>query len=224
MKYPVVTEQKRIGTVSLSFTRVADADAVLDAICAEETRRAAMGADRPTDVLRMPYWAAVWESATAVGQLLCRRPELCRGSCLDLGCGQGLAGMVAAELGAQVVLADIDEDCLEIAGHNVARWADRCEVRLLNWQRDELGRSFDLIIGSDVLYERDQWEFIEAFLQKHIHVGSKVVLGEPGRSKADEFPGWILERGWQLETLVETVPERAEPIRVFLLRRAERTT
>jgi predicted nicotinamide N-methyase len=218
VKYPVVIERKRIGDIELDFTRVADPDAVLDAICEEETRRAAMGADRPEGYLRMPYWAAVWESATAVGQLLQRRRALLQDPCLDLGCGMGLAGMIAAALGLHVTLGDIEEDCLDIARVNCAPWPDRTTVRRVDWCTDDLRTHYGLLIGSDVLYEREQWDNIEAFLKRHTNPSSYVVLGEPRRPKADEFQNWITARGWTCEVEEQTVETKLT--RVFVLRRS----
>ena len=65
----------------------------------------------PRRELRMPYWAAVWESATALAEYLVDRDAgqpLAGKAVLDLGCGMGLVGAAAAMLGARATLADID--------------------------------------------------------------------------------------------------------------------
>ncbi|HMB95930.1 MAG TPA: methyltransferase, partial [Tepidisphaeraceae bacterium] len=80
-------------------------------------------------------------------------------NCLDLGCGMGFAGMAAAAMGANVTLADIENDALLFARFNTLTWKNRVRTRQLNWQADRLDEQFDLILGADVLYDRSQWEF-----------------------------------------------------------------
>jgi ribosomal protein L11 methylase PrmA len=59
---------------------------------------------------------------------------------LDLGCGMGLAGTVAALLGARVLLGDIETACLLFARLNAERYGgDRVAVRRIDWHRVLLG-------------------------------------------------------------------------------------
>lgn len=221
-KFALTTIRAVAGRAAVDFTRVADPDAVLDAICEEETQRQQSGKTF-REPLRMPYWAAVWESATAVGQHLSKRPHLLRGEVLDLGCGMGLAGMFALALDPSICvhLVDIDRDALLLARLNTLPWLDRSTVDRVDWSVDQLGRRFDFVIGSDVLYERPQWDNIEPFLRAHLAPGGTVLLGEPNRPKADEFPEWISARGWTLEQFVERVEGREAPLRLFELCRAD---
>jgi predicted nicotinamide N-methyase len=219
-KFALTTVRADAGRAHVEFTRVADPDAVLDAICEEETQRQQSGKTF-REPLRMPYWAAVWESATAVGQHLSKRSGLLRGRVLDLGCGMGLAGMFALALNSdtRVTLADIDRDALLLARLNTLPWFDRSDVERVNWGVDVLPGEFDLIIGSDVLYERPQWDTLEPFLRRHLANEGAVLLGEPSRPKADEFPEWIAERGWTIARFEEHVEGRAAPLRLFELQR-----
>ncbi len=196
--FEVAREVVSVAEMKLDFLRVADPDKVLDDICAQEER--ARRGIKPKRQLRMPYWAAVWESAASVGQWLGERPELVAGrSTMDLGCGMGLAGMAMASLGGRVLLGDIETAALLFAQFNTLAWPDRCRVRRIDWQTDRLNEKFDLIVGSDVLYERAQWEFIEPFLKHHLAETGTAVIGEPGRLRAEEFPRWIADRGWTIE-------------------------
>ena len=140
-------------------------------------------------------------------------------SALDLGCGMGLSGTVAAMLGAKVLFADIEPPALLFARLNSLPWADRVRTRKLDWRADRLGEQFDLIIGADILYERSQWEYQEPFLSQHLAPGGTVLLGEPGRQTGDLFIEWIRERFWSLEILLETVPTRKTPVRILRLTR-----
>ncbi|HSZ58753.1 MAG TPA: hypothetical protein VK797_23995 [Tepidisphaeraceae bacterium] len=140
-----------------------------------------------------------------------------RAAVLDLGCGMGLSGTVAAALGAQVMFADIETPALLFAQLNSLPYRSRVTTRRLNWRTDRLARSFDLILGADILYERAQWEFLEPFWRSHLSAGGVVLLGEPGRQTGELFIEWIRLRPWQLRLFAEPAPERPKPIRIFEL-------
>jgi len=218
-EFATATEDVRVGPVALAFTRVRDPDAVLDAVCAQEER--SRHGERPRRELRMPYWAAVWESALGVGHHLVDHADdlgLAAGAaCLDLGCGMGLAGMFLAALGGRVTLADVETAALLFARLNTLPWRDRCRVRRVDWQRDALADRFDLIVGSDVLYDRQQWDFLDPFWRRHLTGGGRVLLGEPGRPKAVEFPDWAAARGWAVTRQAIDVPGKR--VNVFVLSR-----
>jgi len=141
------------------------------------------------------------------------------GSALDLGCGMGLSGTIAAALGAKVLFADIESPALLFARLNSLPWADRVRARRLNWKTDRLAEQFNLIIGADILYERQQWEYLEPFWKHHLALGGTLLLGEPGRQTGDLFIPWIQERGWELNIFEEKVPTRERPVRIFCLGR-----
>jgi predicted nicotinamide N-methyase len=139
---------------------------------------------------------------------------------LDLGCGMGLSGTIAAALGARVLFADIEPPALLFAQLNSLPWASRVRARKLNWRTDRLDERFDLIVGADILYERAQWEYQEPFLRYHLAHGGQVLLGEPGRQTGDLFLDWIKPCGWELEIFAEKVPTRDKPVRILRLTRS----
>jgi len=226
-RYETVTEHLRFGTLTIAFVRVADPDRVLDQVAEEDDRREKQEGRRLSgDELHLPYWAELWDSALAVGDFLAAERGLtllarCRQSAgvLDLGCGMGLAGTVAALLGgARVTLADLEPPALLFARLNSLAAADRVEVRRIDWRTADLKRRFGLIIGADILYDRNEWWFLEPFWRRHLCAGGTVLLGEPGRQTGDDFPEWIAQRGWHVEQLKQHVPMRKKDVRIFLLR------
>lgn len=207
--YEVVHQQFCFGSLTLDFIRVKDSNVVLDRLADEATAQ-----NQP----RLPYWAELWESSFAVADHLAQSHKTLVGQhVLDLGCGMGLTGTVAAGLGGEIIFADIEPHALLFARLNSLPFEPRVEVRRLDWQTDQLAQRLDLIIGADVLYEREQWPHLNAFWRLHLANGGRVLLGEPGRQTGDEFPKWVQDRGWALTTSQQPVTGRPKPIRLFHL-------
>jgi predicted nicotinamide N-methyase len=239
-QHEIVTREISIGDLRIPFTQIKDPDRVLDEIVAEADRREKVsGVREHEDELHLPYWAELWDSAMGVGQWLVERdtetrrhgdketnadgrsllvsPSPCLPlSILDLGCGMGLAGTVAAALGHRVLLADIEPDALLFARANAMQFGD-VRARRVDWRRDRLGESFDLILGADVLYDKSQWDYLDGFFRAHLRDGGSVILGEPGRQTGEMFITWINGKNWKLEESEQAVVTRPKPIRLFRL-------
>jgi len=204
-EFDVVEEMIALGGRRLPFARIADPDAFLDAVCEQATLSERGIA--PKRELRMPYWAAVWESGAALAEHLVERDAdrpLAGRSALDLGCGMGLVGAAMAMLGARVVLADVDTASLLFARLNTLAWPARASVARCDWHADSLHQRFDLIAGGDVLYDTEQWWGLEAFARRHLTPEGVVLLGEPSRPTADGFAAWLESMGWAVAACERT--------------------
>jgi predicted nicotinamide N-methyase len=216
-KFATVTHDVRVGPVTISFTRIADPNVVLDQVAEEEDRLDKLaGGRRDEAVLHLPYWAELWDSAPAVAEELAAMAPAGL-DVLDLGCGMGLTGAVAAAMGARVLLADLEPDALLFARLNSLPCSDRVRTRTLDWRTARLDEKFDLIVGADILYEKSQWAHLEPFWRGHLRPGGTVLLGEPGRQTGDLFLEWIKAQPWRVEQTERPVPTRTKPIRLFKL-------
>ena len=96
---------------------------------------------------------AIWPGGELLASFL--TPALVRGRrVLELGCGTGIAGLAAADLGAaEIVLTDAEIDG---AVANAARHGAQIAVRTLAWgDADALAAlrpPFDLVLAADVVY------------------------------------------------------------------------
>jgi predicted nicotinamide N-methyase len=227
-RFSITTEILNFGPARVQFTRVVDPDVVLDQAVIEEDRRQKLTGSPPAPgQLHLPYWAQLWDSAFALGEYLVANPACLMNadrtksaSVLDLGCGMGLVGTVAAAMRARVVLADIVPDALLFARLNSIPYSRRAQTRRLDWQSDQLNDRFDRILGADVLYEKEQWPFLDRFWRSHLRTGGTVLLGEPGRQSGDSFIQWISDRNWRLREFSQVLRSRGKTIRLIELARA----
>ncbi|PYP63401.1 MAG: methyltransferase type 12 [Gemmatimonadetes bacterium] len=148
---------------------------------------------------RLPYWADIWPSARVLATHVARLKGRGR-SLLELGCGAGLVATSAALAGFRVCATDYYEDALRFTELNVAEHTGEVpETRLVDWRKlpRDLGR-FDLVVGSDVLYERAYGGLVARAVDITLKRGGEAVIADPGRIAADDFVRDAAERGLQL--------------------------
>ena len=176
---PLRTFDVRVGGTELSITTAADPDALIERISEEEFR-----IDE-----RLPYWADVWHSAVGLGEHILAHPEsVADRDVLEIGCGLGVAGIIAATCGARVTFSDYDADALCAAELNLLVNCPSVRAEFLKWDfRDPPPRTWDVILGSDVMYERRFAEPLSEFLLTALFDSGTALLAEPNRQIAAEF-------------------------------------
>jgi 2-polyprenyl-3-methyl-5-hydroxy-6-metoxy-1,4-benzoquinol methylase len=182
---------------------------------------------------RLPYWAELWPSATAMaGQIAaeqgaCERmgtgsdqsaggsPKQSDGEVpvpilphhrvsgrrlLELGCGLGFVSLAAIRAGFDVTASDYYEEALAFTEVN-ARHNDLPPpaTRLVDWRRfpEDLGR-FDLVVASDVLFEKPNIPLVAAAFSRTLAPGGRGLLTDPGRPPAAAFPAECQRHGLQI--------------------------
>lgn len=108
---------------------------------------------------------------------------------LEVGCGIGLASLLLNSRMADITSTDYHpsvEDFLEI---NTKLNDDR-DIPFIRtgWidEDDNLGK-FDLIIGSDLLYEQDHFTLLSNFINNHANKNCEVIIIDPNRGLKNKF-------------------------------------
>jgi len=217
-RFDVVTQEVRSAPWCWSLLAVRDTNRLLDAITPE--RFEADG--------RLPYWAELWASSPVLAGHLRRRPALAGKDLLELGCGLGLAGIAAAQAGANVVMTDYEEDALEFARYNASvnlspGELSRVEFRLLDWRSAEIAGKFDVIAGADIVYERGNFGSLLRFASGSLRGGGAFLLTDPQRDIGRDFIRLARAEGFSAREEVFPVTHRGRGMTVILseLRRRE---
>lgn len=131
---------------------------------------------------RLPYWADVWPSSTALAGVVAALDG--RGKrALELGCGLGLVTIGALRAGFDVLATDYYEDALLFARRNALSATGRePRTRHADWRAfpSDLGR-FDLVLASDVLYEREYATLVASAIVASLAPGGVALVADPGR-------------------------------------------
>jgi predicted nicotinamide N-methyase len=184
---PVAVTAVGVGGLTIQLLRPVEPDRLLD-------DPVVLDWNRRDDY--MPYWAYLWPGAYLLADAVAREPlpEPIDGEidhdALEIGCGLGLAGLVALARGLRVEFTDYDQAPLDFvarsAEHN--RFAPaRFVIRRLDW-RDLPNDRFSLILGADVIYEARLVPLVANLLAKQLAPGGLALIASPYRVAALAFP------------------------------------
>ncbi len=137
---------------------------------------------------RLPYWAELWPSARVLAEHILAMTGN-RRSLLELGCGSGLVTTCASLAGFRVTASDYYEDAVRFARVNSHRNGGRTARGLsLDWRAlpPKLPR-FDVVVASDVLYERPYGALVARVVNATLADGGVAIIADPGRVARDEF-------------------------------------
>jgi predicted nicotinamide N-methyase len=137
----------------------------------------------------LPYWAELWPSSVALARVVGAR-ALRGARTLELGCGLGLPSLAAAAAGGRVLATDWSLESVTMTARNAERNGLAVETLRCSWTQPEplLARGpWDLVLASDVLYERRNGEALLPLLPRLLGPRGEVWLAEPGRVPAGPF-------------------------------------
>lgn len=138
----------------------------------------------------MPYWAEIWPASLLLAAWLGTRQAVISGRrCLDLGCGMGLSALAGAASGGRVAAVDYEEAAIAHAARNARTNDLAVSLAVMDWRRPCFAQqSFDVIWGSDILYETRFYEPLVSLFHLLLAPGGRIWLSEPWRQIS--LPVW----------------------------------
>ena len=160
-----------------------------------------------------PYGLLLWDSAPVLADALLGLGDLAGRSVLELGAGAGLSGLAARYLGAEVLQTDHAEETLALAQANAElNGIPGVGQELADWSEWRPPRRFDLVLGSDILYDEAAHAPVGRLLAAALAEDGAVLLTDPGRTATPRFVEAMTTAGWSIETSARQVPA-LHPIR-----------
>lgn len=145
-----------------------------------------------------PLFGQVWPMSKILAQVMLDEPIAGR-RILEIGCGIGLPSLVIKRLGGDITASDYHPLAAEFLLENsILNHLDPITFSPGNWntQDDSLGL-FDLIIGSDILYERQHIALTSEFIDHHAAPQSEVIVVDPGRGSHRAFARAMEQLGYR---------------------------
>lgn len=151
---------------ALAIQSLPDTPALRLLLLAEDYPQGELSQEEVSLVMDNPlYWVFCWASGQVLARYLLDHPDLVRGRrVLDFGCGSGVVAIAAALAGAREVIA-CDIDPLALAATRVNAALNGVELVLSGDYFDVTGE-VDLVIVADVLYDRENFPWLQRFVQR----------------------------------------------------------
>ncbi len=155
-----------------------------------------------------PLFGLVWPSGLHLAAAMAVRVMVPGQSILEIGCGLALASLVCHRRGALVTASDIHPLAGAFLLENL-RLNALAPMRYCagDWSAGAVAQAggapgvqgrFDLIIGSDVLYERDDGGALAAYLALHAEAVCEIVIVDPNRGNRAAFNRRLAALGFAL--------------------------
>lgn len=108
---------------------------------------------------------------------------------LEVGCGIALASLVLNHRNADITSTDCHPEAESFLAENVRLNRGRdIPFERTGWiDGDDMLGKFDVIIGSDILYERDHVFLLANFIDQHTRPTCEVIIVDPGRPQRGGF-------------------------------------
>ncbi len=135
-----------------------------------------------------PLFGVIWDSSKILAHLMSDF-NIEGKRILEVGCGIGLASLVLNHRSADITATDYHPEAERFMDENVRINNDQhIPFIRAGWEDsdDALGK-FDLIIGSDLLYEPDHIHLLAGFIDRHTAKECEVIIVDPGRGNHANF-------------------------------------
>lgn len=185
-QFDTIKETIVIAGNSYFINRIGDIDKLFDAFLAKGNAHADVQDEK------IPYWAELWPSAIAMSQYILEHSSMLKGKkIIEIGAGLGLPSIVASKFAASVLCTDYIPESIDFAQANfklnqIPDDVYTCEI--LDWRDcSHFTEKYDIIIASDVAYDRAAMEDLEKCIRHLSHSNTISLLSEPNRHMAVEF-------------------------------------
>jgi len=154
-----------------------------------------------------PLFGLLWPSGAHLAAHLAQRPVAAGERILELGCGLALASLVGHRRGADVTASD----CHPLAGAFLLENLRLNGLLPMKYRHGHWGPpggpldatvaapvagEFDLIIGSDLLYERDADATLAGYIALHAAAQAEVWIIDPDRGNRPGFNRGMADHGF----------------------------
>jgi len=208
-------------TVATTSVRVGGADYLVRALSDKQQFSDAGGVAERAGIssATWPLFGVLWPAGLVLAEEMSRFPVAGK-RVLEIGCGLGLSSLVLQRRGADITASDHHPLAEEFLSANAAlNGLAKVPFRIAQWSgpNPDLGR-FDLIIGGDVLYERDHVGLLAGFIALHAGAEAEILISDPGRNHANALSRALAAQGFECtQTRRAFEPGEAPPFRGRLL-------
>lgn len=157
-----------------------------------------------------PLFGVIWDSSRLLARLM-QTFDIADKRILEVGCGVGLASLMLNSRAANITATDHHPEAQAYLQLNALLNAgEQIPFVRTDWHDEEftLGK-FDLIVGSDILYQPDHAELLSEFIDRHANKHCEVIIVDPSRGNYGKFGKAMVKLGY-VQSDIERAPFIAE--------------
>ncbi len=142
-------------------------------------------------------FGVVWDSSVVLANLM-NDFDIEGKRILEIGCGIGLSSIIINKREGDITATDYHPEVDSYLKRNVLLNDDKViPYHRVNWSNDKsiMGK-FDLIIGSDLLYETQHILLLSQFIEQHANKRCEVIIVDPGRKHHNKFTKEMTKRNY----------------------------
>lgn len=144
-----------------------------------------------------PLFGIIWPSSLVLAHFIFDYKTSSK-RILEVGCGMALTSLLLNKQSADITATDYHPEVGTFLKRNTELNQDSAiDFMQVDWaaKTDDLGL-FDLIIGSDLLYEDEHIELLASFIEKHANPICEVIIVDPGRGRKNKLSNRMQEFGF----------------------------
>ena len=167
-----------------------------------------------------PLWAKIWEASIVLSDHIAGMPVDPKRCFLEIGCGVGVVGIVAAAFGHRITITEYNLDALNFAKANVhvnfsVHNGAGIDVARLDWNQPQLKKRFDAIVGSEVIYKETDFQAILKLFETYLMPSGEIILAEGVRKTSMQFFRQVSGR-FDISAQKKTLRSKGEAFPVIL--------
>lgn len=144
-----------------------------------------------------PLFGVVWESSEILAEKMSSY-DIEGKRILEMGCGMALSSLLLNARNADITATDYHPEVSKFLPENVSLNNGKpIPFLCTNWLNQEDGLdTFDLLIGSDLLYEEQHIDQLIDFVVRHSKPHCEVIIVDPGRGHHAKFSKKMVSLGY----------------------------
>ena len=144
------------------------------------------------------FFGVVWDSSFVLAQVMSKF-DFAGKSFLEIGCGLGLPSHLLNYRGAKITATDYHPEVKKFLDINTQlNKSQSIPFFLADWNsKPQNHEKYDVIIGSDLLYERSHVEILTKFIDHFADNTCTVIVVDAGRGYLNRFTAGMLENSFE---------------------------
>jgi ETFB lysine methyltransferase len=142
-------------------------------------------------------FGVVWPSSEVLAHLMFNF-DITNKRILEVGCGIALTSLLLNQRKANITATDYHPEAEDFLLQNTKLNDDNMVPFVRTGWADEITNlgQFDLILGSDLLYEDEHAELLSSFIDQHSKTKCEVIIVDPGRGRHAGFSKKMVKLGY----------------------------